>query len=288
MRNIKFIVYTILLISLFSCSTIKEIKPEVKTEVKLAPISRTKLVKLIRDSSLKFESIKLKKLSIKINDNGKINKYKGSMRVIKDSSIWISLNAALGIEAVRLVLTKDSVYFLDRYHKEYYKGGYEFLEDKVGVDLNYTIIQSLLFNNLINYEAQTANTKIKKFNSTINDGQYVLKSMRERKLNRKIKQAERRLNKHKLFSVIYQENFINPETFRVNKINIKEIYRNWLIDVSYSHFSRNKNKLFPKQVLFDYKSLSSKISVKMNYYGLSFTNKIGLPFRIPSNYESIK
>jgi len=288
MKNIKFIIFTILSISLFSCSTVREVKPEIKSEIKLDPISRTKLVKIIRDSSLKFESMKLKKLSIKINDNGKINKYKGSMRVIKDSSIWISLSAALGIEAVRLVLTKDSVYFIDRYHKEYYRGGYEFLEDKVGIDLNYTIIQSLLFNTLINYEAQTVNTKVKKYNSTINNGQYVLKSMRERKLNRKIKQAERRLNKHKLFSVIYQENFINPETFRVNRINIKEIYRNWLIDVNYSHFSRNKTKLFPKQVIFDYKSVSSKISVKMNYSGISFINKIGLPFRIPSNYESIK
>src|SRR5688572_13708959 len=37
-----------------------------------------------------------------------------NLRMYKDSAIWVSVNAILGIEALRLYITKDSVKILDK------------------------------------------------------------------------------------------------------------------------------------------------------------------------------
>lgn len=285
MKNIKVYVYIIILLSIFSCGTTKHISTTEKRE--LPPINRRHLLSLVRDSSLSYSGLMLKKVNIKVNEQGKTSSYKGSMRILKDSSIWISLNLALGMEAVRLLITKDSVSFIDRYHKEYYKGTHKFLEDKLGIDLNYELIQSLLTNDLVNYEDILEDKNTKRFNSEVSSGFYTLKSMSEKKLIRKRRQTERKLCKNKLFTTIYQTNLINPETFKVNKIYVTELYRDWKMNVLYSDYSRFSGKLIPKKLEFSFYSKNKKFSCTLSYSGIYFKDKMRIPFRIPTKYEEI-
>ncbi|HAR20844.1 MAG TPA: DUF4292 domain-containing protein, partial [Cytophagales bacterium] len=41
-----------------------------------------------------------------------------TIRIRKDSVIWISVNPALGIEVVRALITKDSIFVIDKIHKD--------------------------------------------------------------------------------------------------------------------------------------------------------------------------
>src|SRR5690606_14821280 len=47
-----------------------------------------------------------------------------NIRVKKDSVIWLSLTVALGIEASRCLITKDSLFMLDRINNHYYAYDY--------------------------------------------------------------------------------------------------------------------------------------------------------------------
>ncbi|MGB5989895.1 MAG: DUF4292 domain-containing protein [Marinifilaceae bacterium] len=285
MKNIKVYIYIIILLSIFSCSTVKNSVLHEKKE--LPPINRKHLLSLVRDSSLNYSALMLKKVNIKINEHGKTSSYRGSIRILKDSSIWISLNFALGMEVVRLLITKDSVSFIDRYHKQYYKGSYAFLEEKLGIDLNYELIQSLLTNDLVNYEDILDDKISNKFNSIVSDGYYTLTSMSQKKLLRKRKQVERQLYKNKLFTTIYQTNLINPETFKVNKIYVTELYRDWKMNVSYSDYSRFNSKLIPTKLAFTFCSMNKEFSCTLSYSGIYFKDKLRIPFRIPAKYEEI-
>jgi len=259
MKNIKVYIYIIILLSIFSCSTVKNSVLHEKKE--LPPINRKHLLSLVRDSSLNYSALMLKKVNIKINEHGKTSSYRGSIRILKDSSIWISLNFALGMEVVRLLITKDSVSFIDRYHKQYYKGSYDFLEEKLGIDLNYELIQSLLTNDLVNYEDILDDKISNKFNSRVSDGYYTLTSM--------------------------SLNLINPETFKVNKIYVTELYRDWKMNVSYSDYSRFNSKLIPTKLAFTFCSMNKEFSCTLSYSGIYFKDKLRIPFRIPAKYEEI-
>jgi hypothetical protein len=70
-----------------------------------------------------------------------------SIRMRKDSVIWVSVQPGLGIEAARMMLTQDSVYMINRLHKEYVATDYSFLRNKFQVDVDFEVLQAILLGN---------------------------------------------------------------------------------------------------------------------------------------------
>jgi hypothetical protein len=71
----------------------------------------------------------------------------GNIRMIRDSVIWISVSPGLGIEAVRLYITQDSVFFMNRLNNEYAATTFGFFNTQYQVDLDFNMLQSLLTGN---------------------------------------------------------------------------------------------------------------------------------------------
>ena len=113
----------------------------------------------------KSQPIKVERPSIKVNEiefeyfqsKAKIdfddgtNEFSSPMtiRIRKDSVIWISVNPALGIEVVRALITPDSVFVIDKIHKAYYALGLNYIKNNFGVDMTFKMLQSALLGNLI-------------------------------------------------------------------------------------------------------------------------------------------
>lgn len=60
-----------------------------------------------------------------------------------DSLMYFNLYKS-GIELARIVLTPDSVVFVNKLEKQFYRGGYEFFRHIIGLPLTFPIVQSLL------------------------------------------------------------------------------------------------------------------------------------------------
>lgn len=75
-------------------------------------------------------------------DNATLN-----WRIRQDSAIWLSASK-LGIEAMRLLFTTDSVAIMDKLHREYTITDYASLSQRLGVQLTYSRLQALLVGNL--------------------------------------------------------------------------------------------------------------------------------------------
>ena len=65
-----------------------------------------------------------------------------TFHIQKDSMIWASVS--VGLEVGRAKITKDSLFFLDRFNRKAYIGTWEELSRASGFELNYGIVQSLL------------------------------------------------------------------------------------------------------------------------------------------------
>lgn len=70
-----------------------------------------------------------------------------SLRMKKDSIIWVSVLPGLGIEAARFKITQDSVYFMNRLHKEYAATDFNFLSDRFNVEINFDVLQAIFLGN---------------------------------------------------------------------------------------------------------------------------------------------
>ncbi len=66
------------------------------------------------------------------------------LRMRKDSVIWMSMSALMGIEAVRVHITPDSVKFINRLNSTYFVGGIESLSVKYNLPLSFYELQDVL------------------------------------------------------------------------------------------------------------------------------------------------
>lgn len=142
--NKIFLVCAMVFFCIVSCHKKKVIKsttnPEYKVEVK------RKIRKLIKAKNTDFSYLSCKS-KIEFHDGVENISANAAIRVRKDSIIWISVTAALGIEAARCLLTKDSIYFINKLQKEYYIYSYESIKKRFNLDINFNILQSVLYGN---------------------------------------------------------------------------------------------------------------------------------------------
>jgi hypothetical protein len=72
-----------------------------------------------------------------------------NIRIKKDSIVWMSINAAAGLEAFRIRAKTDSIWIIDRIKDTVLVYDYQTLSREMGVPLSYIIIQNMVLGNLM-------------------------------------------------------------------------------------------------------------------------------------------
>lgn len=81
--------------------------------------------------------------------DGKDYEFNAVIHIKKDSLIWISINAGLGIEAFRVLITPDSVKILDKLKKVARLRSVSFLQEEIHLPIDFRTLQDLLVGNPI-------------------------------------------------------------------------------------------------------------------------------------------
>lgn len=100
----------------------------------------------VRDFDFKYLTSKAK---VEYADREKSLGANAVIKMAKDSAIWVSLNAIFGIEAVRCLITRDSVFYMNKLDKSYERYDFASLSKKINFDVNYQLLENLLLGNLI-------------------------------------------------------------------------------------------------------------------------------------------
>lgn len=202
------------------------------------------------------------KISFKSNqqdiDNANVN-----IRVRKDSLIWLSISK-LGIEAVRGLITRDSITIIDKIHKEYSVYDFPTLSKQFNFNMNFELLQALIVGNLPLPKRPAQKIK--------NERDYLL-----------LRQSEGK---------VLVENYIGEEDRKLKKLMVTEQPTKNTLRLDYEDFTSLSNFLFPytSLVTLDYKSQSdgrfyqTLLRIKHNKVELVDKNP-GFPFNIPANYQ---
>lgn len=104
-------------------------------------------VEKIQGNQINFETFSSK---VKINYAGKEKKYNdinAFLRMKKDSVIWVSINAVLGIEAFRVMITPDEVNVIDKLNRTVQTHKFEYLQEVTQLPIDFKALQSLIIGN---------------------------------------------------------------------------------------------------------------------------------------------
>ena len=102
-------------------------------------------------------------LSIQAEGNGMAyNDLSGQLRMRKDSLVWVSVTATMGVEVLRAKISNDSVWLLNRLEKTYLAEPLDSVSAQLGIPLTLPLVQILLLDNnqrLTPVENQTVQLK---------------------------------------------------------------------------------------------------------------------------------
>jgi len=258
----------------FSCKTHKKItdKPKIKAEYKSAKT----LLQYLRKNEFNYEWLTAKfSVDLKVNDNP--ISFDVNMRAKKDSALWLSISPAIIIpmgEVARVLVTKDSVKFIDRFTSTYFKGDYSYIGQIFNTELDFEMLQSMLIGNSVEFYEED-----EKLKAAVDGDKYLLSTIRKRKL-KKVMEGNKSLKE------LVQSIWLQAESYKISRILINDFNTDRTFEANYSNFQPVDSALFPFELKFNIKAAKT-IEVKANYSKVSTGKAQTFPFNIPESYKPI-
>lgn len=281
MRNSFLLI--VVLIFFASCKSVKNITGKQR---ELPNITEGRLFKNIASNELNYSTIYAKKVDLSLKDKKESHNLKAILRIQRDSFISVAVSAPLGIEVARLLLTPDSVKFINQRSKEYFISDYSYFINKFDVGLTFDCFQKMLTNQFFDFESCTTDVdrgKHYKFDKSGND--YVLFTLEERALGRKLKRLYKKRKKNKEYSLILQKIHINPDCFRPNMVSIEDLEEKVGMSINYLDIKDFNGHLFPSRIIFKVTMDSGDLQLELDFNRLEFDVEVSPSFKISSKYK---
>ncbi|HEX7412577.1 MAG TPA: DUF4292 domain-containing protein, partial [Bacteroidia bacterium] len=234
------------------------------------------LSKRMNDSQLDF-TYAAAKFSCQLTLDSEEHSFNVSVRCRKDSVIWLSISK-LGIDAARILITKDTVKFtLGLTEKKYFVGDFSYINQMLHADLDYEMLQALLFGNSADFHDEDEKLKPGRDRSTC---QYFLSTIRRKHLRRIINGTE-------VPSESYQTMWLDPETFKITTLEFTDIQTKRKFSSSYSDFKAVGKYLAPFKLLYTI-TAEKNIKASISYGRININEPQTFPFKIPASYDRIE
>ena len=75
------------------------------------------------------------------------NDLSGQLRMRKDSLVWLNVTATMGVEVLRVKVSNDSVWIVNRIEKNYLAEPLDTISAQLGMSLSLPLVQTLLLDN---------------------------------------------------------------------------------------------------------------------------------------------
>ncbi|MDH5380428.1 MAG: DUF4292 domain-containing protein [Cyclobacteriaceae bacterium] len=185
---------------------------------------------------------------------------KASIRIRRDSVIWMSFSSA-GITGGKCLIDKDSITVLNQLSNEYSVYKYDELSQKFNFNINYETIQAAAIGNLIIQRDES---------------------------DRASQQNEFMVLRQKSGGISV-ENFINKDTHKITMVGMKEMPSENEAIINYTNFQYINDQYFPFSGLISlfYKTedIIFNTSIEFEYSKAEISDKpLRFPFRIPKKY----
>jgi len=263
-------ILSLLVISMFSCRTAKQINKAIAPKDTTAVImpNQSNVDSLLRIKktmdNLQQNYIEFKTFSAKIkaeyqDSKGKQPDVTAIVRIIKDSAIWISLTASfLNIEIYRVLITKDSVILLNKQEREVQYRSLDYLQEVTEIPFDYKTLQDLLVGNPVFMDSNIVYYK--------------------RTENQVLISSVGKFFKHLL--TLSADNHLLLHS----KLDDVDISRNRTADLTYGDYENKTGFNFStyREITVSEKN---KLDIRLNFKQYEFNKELSVTFNIPKNYS---
>ena len=161
--------------------------------------------------------------------------------------------------------------------KKYFVGDFSYINQMLHADLDYDMLQALLFGNSAAFHDDDDKLKPGRDRNTC---QYFLSTVRKKHLKRIINGTE-------IPSESYQTIWLDPATFKIVTLEFDDVKEKRKFNSSYSDFKPVDKYLAPFKLFYSI-TAEKNIKADIDYSRISINEAQSFPFKIPPSYERIQ
>ena len=179
-----------------------------------------------------------------------------NIRMYRDSAIWISANAILGFEALRVLVTKDSIKLVDKINKIYTARSIDYLQEITALPMDLHTLQELIIGNAVYIDSNVVSY-------TIRPSETAFLSIGE------------------FFKNLVTLNTKNQLVH--SKLDDVNVARSRTADLDYSEYENKKGPWFStkRRIVVAEKK---RLDIELDFKSYDFNTEVSFPFSIPKNY----
>lgn len=223
------------------------------------------------------------KMSIKLLTDGKTNSFNVNLKMKKDSIIWLSISPALGLEIFRIIIINDSVIGINRINSTYFVSDFNYLNNMFLFDFDFNFLQNIIVGNpCLLYESPI-------YKASIDKEEYLLHTYRTSYLKKNVPKEQNR---------IIQKIWINPENFKVSRMQISDFKENQKFESIYTNFKDTEGKILSYDHFYKIETkketdsdsgLSKKkpVQIFINFSKVYMNKELDFTFNIPEKYKRV-
>lgn len=201
------------------------------------------------------------KARINFRDDKKERDVKSTIRIRKDSVIWMNFSV-VGVQGGKALINKDSIVIVSTVDKEYYVFSYAELSKRFSFTIDYDVIQAAFLGNLIIPRLAEDNI--------VQESSFNLL--------------------HQARGTVSIKNYINAASTKLEKVEMRESDTNNSLIINYTNFQQVGPKIFPYNGVISlfYKTVSGVLSntITFEYTKAEVGDReLRFPFNIPRKYE---
>ena len=230
----------------------------------------------VKENEFKFEWLSAK-ANVETQIDEKEESFDIKVKIRKDSAMLISIQYLLGLEVAKVLITSDSVKMVNYIQKTYFKGDFAFINQLLNTDLDYDVLQSVLFGNSAEFHDEETRLK------PVADRQnchYLLSTERKRKL-KKIMHGDSEIKDE------LQILTLNPDNYKIIKNEFDDPIAKRKFTAHYSNFTQKDSVYAPYRVNIEVQA-EKKAKVKIDYVRIEKNTTQKLSLNIPSKYDPIQ
>jgi hypothetical protein len=198
------------------------------------------------------------KMKIDYSDGDATQGVSVSLRMEKDSAIWIS--APLGI--VKAFITPERVSFYNKLDNEYFDGDFGYLSELLGTELNFEKLQRLLLGEAI------LDLKEDRYDASVNGNHYQLRPRKSLEL----------------FKALFE---VEPKNFKMASQQISQPLQNRMLQIDYKNYQVIDKRVVPNEVFITATEEDKINTIFIEYRNVEFDRSVSFPYKIPSGSKEI-
>ena len=251
LMRLSLLLFLTLVISASSCRS-KKVVSESR-----ATVNAKALLEEILENEQEYEFLKSGG-SVKVEANGQKLSGQFSLRMQRDSLVWLSLRFAF-IEAYRILIMPDSFIVMDRLKREYFKDNTDNLATLFGTNPEIALIQNTIIGNVTHLDQMgievIANEDLVRYISS--QDSFMITMLPEGDLK------------------------------RPRALKIEHQTKEGQLDVQYEVYQQDETGTFPSKTIFLFDNADFN-ALEINFSKFSKVEEISFPFKIPSSYSEAR